>query len=234
MSIAETYVALAIGFLDPDSLPPTVIFHHDNKQWCRDTRCLIIARALEQKHYHQVLEAMQVIDVEKTDKRYEKQYINLIYERIPAMKRKKLDGKTVEVSTRKGSVCCFDLVSDRFRDDVISHVAKDHLNMKVAQLRDLNSYYCEKCKETTQLQLTRFGSKKQRKFYRIMRQCQCNDQGHTIGIPWQQVTFRIMSSELRKYKTKPSVISAPTEQTDDETDDSSSYNNATSFYTDTD
>ncbi len=202
ISVAETYVALTIGLLDPGSLPPMVIFQHDGQQWCRDTRRLTIARALERNYDHEVLEGLKVIYAKKTEKSYEKQYNNLISERIPAMKRKHLDGKSVKVSTRKGSTCCFDLASNLFRDDVIEHIARDHLQMKFDDLIGLTSYNCERCGMKTQLQVKRFGTRKQRKCYRIMRNCGCDDQGYKIDQPWQQVSLRVMCDEVSKYKAK--------------------------------
>jgi hypothetical protein len=206
MSVAETYVALAIGLLDPGSLPPMVIFQHDNKRWCRDTRRLTIARALERSHHDEVLGGIKVINAEKTDKCYEKQYNNLIDERISAMKRKKLDGKSVKVSNRKGVYCCFDLASNLFRDNVIEHVADDHLQMKFDDFIELNSYNCERCNTKTQLQLKRFGTKNERKCYRIVPDCGCNYQEYKIDKPWQQVSLRIMCDELTKYKANSSVL----------------------------
>jgi hypothetical protein len=234
MSIAETYVALAIGLLDPNSLPPMVIFHHDNNSWCRDTRRLMIARALERNRYFSVLEKMQVIDAKKTDNNYRKQYKNLISERLPAMKRKKLDGKNVEVSTRKGRICCFDRASNLFRDDVIEHVAISHLHIPVTELKNLNTYQCKTCSNETKLQFTRLGSRKQRKYYRIMRGCKCVGQEHIVGIPWQEISFGRMCDELRNYKSIRDPFSLQSQQIDDETDDSSSCGNETSYQTDTD
>jgi hypothetical protein len=234
MDVAETYVALAIGLLDPDSLPPIVIFQHDNKRWCRDTRRLTIARALERNHHYKALGGIKVINAEKTDKCYEKQYNNLIRERIPAMKRKKLDGKSVKVSTRKGPTCCFNLASNLFRDDVIEHVAEDHLQMEFDDLIELNSYNCERCNATTQLQLKRFGTKKQRKCYRIVPDYGGGDQNYKIDKPWQQVSLRIMCDEVRKYKAKFFPSASLARETDDETDDSISDKYQTSIYADTD
>jgi hypothetical protein len=216
MSIAETYVALAIGLLDPTSLPPMVIFDHDLLSWCRDTRRLVIARALEQNCYFPVLEKMQVIDAKKTDNNYKEQYNSLINERLPAMKRKKLDGKNVEVSTREGRICCFDRASNLFRNDVIEHVAISHLHMPVTELKNLNTYQCEKCDNETKLQFTRFGSRKQRKYYRIVRGCKCVGQEHIVGIPWQEVSFGRMCDELRKYKSDHGRFSLQSQQPDDE------------------
>jgi hypothetical protein len=234
MSIAETYVALAIGFLDPTSLPPMVIFDHDLLSWCRDTRRLVIARALEQNCYFPVLEKMQVIDAKKTDNNYKEQYNNLINERLPAMKRKKFDGKNVEVSTRKGRFCCFDLASNLFRDDVIEHVAKCHLDMTVTELENLNTYQCKTCGNETKLQFTRLGNRKQRKYYRIVRGCKCVDQGHIIDIPWQEVSFGRICDELRKYKSIRDPFSLQSQQIVDETDNFSSCGNETSYQTDPD
>jgi hypothetical protein len=229
ISVAETYVALAIGFLNPCSLPPMVIFQHENKRWCRDTRRLAIARALEKNGYFDVLRDMQVINADRNDERYDKQYNTLIDERLPAMNRKKLDGKTVKISSQKGSTCCFDMATNMFLEDVIEHVATDHLKITVDELKNLNSYDCDECKKETQLQFTRSGSKKQRKQYRIIRKCGCADnQAYEINIPWQQVSLRRMCNELCKYKKHSNCSRCCAKQTDDETDNSGGYENETS------
>ncbi|CAF1018685.1 unnamed protein product [Adineta steineri] len=200
MNVAETYVALALGLLDPCSLPPMVIFLYDNQQWCRDTRRLAIARALEDNGYHNVSKAMQVIYANENNEQYQKQYDNLINERIPAMERKKFNGKNVKISDKKGSTCCFNnQCMSLFRDDIIEHVAIEHLHITPNDLVSLGEYYCEECGTLTQLQLVRKGSKKQRKSYTIQRECGCGDD-QRIELPWQQVSLSTVCDELREYK----------------------------------
>lgn len=102
MTVAETYVILELNILDPASLPPMVIFKYDDKYWCRDTRRMMIAKALLEANRFSASGNMQCILVTGKDKEYRKQYQNLIDERLPSMKRKGIDGTTVKISTKKG------------------------------------------------------------------------------------------------------------------------------------
>ncbi|CAF1039788.1 unnamed protein product [Adineta steineri] len=204
MSVGETYVALALGFLDPCSLPPMVIFSYNNQQWGRDTRRLSIARALENKGYNDASKKMQVIDVDEDNEEYKKQYDNLIKERIRSMKSKKLNGKNVKICSKRGLTCCFnDQCASLFRDDIITHMAWDHLHVFPNDLLSLDEYYCEECKTQTQLQLVRKGTRKQRNSYTIQRECGCRDDKR-IELPWQEVSLTRVYNELRKYKENQS------------------------------
>ncbi|CAF3530290.1 unnamed protein product [Rotaria socialis] len=50
MSVSETYVALANGFLDPAALSPIRIFEHSKQLYCIDTRRLRIAKELQRQN----------------------------------------------------------------------------------------------------------------------------------------------------------------------------------------
>lgn len=47
MSVSETYIALANGFIDPTDLAPITIFEYNDYLYCIDTRRLTIAKELQ-------------------------------------------------------------------------------------------------------------------------------------------------------------------------------------------
>ena len=209
MSVAETYAALALGFLDPGSLPPMVIFHHDNRYWSRDARRLTIARALEENGYDNVLKQTNVIFAKRNDRTYAEQYRNLIENRLPSMRKKQFDGKTVEVANKKGRTCCFNMTSHKFRDDLIEHIASDHLSSKVEELKNVASYECCHCRKKTKLQVKRTGSNKQCKYYTVIRCCGCIvHQANPIEKRWQEVTLQDMVRFLTKFKGDEKLVIA--------------------------
>ncbi|CAF3460693.1 unnamed protein product [Rotaria socialis] len=80
MSVSETYVALANGFLDPAALSPIRIFEHSKQLYCIDTRRLRIAKELQRQNKVSVLQRFPFQYIKSYD-----QYFNFVYERLPAM-----------------------------------------------------------------------------------------------------------------------------------------------------
>jgi hypothetical protein len=111
MSVSETYIALANGFLDPDSLAPITIFEHDQYLYCIDTRRLTIAKELQRRNKKDVLKKFRFQYVKKGDAEFADQYHNLVYERLPAMKKTGLDGSTIKLYPKSEYMCCFDQIS---------------------------------------------------------------------------------------------------------------------------
>lgn len=78
----------------------------------------------------------------KGDEKFANQYADLINNRLPAMKKKGLDGSTIKLNVKTDHKCCYNLDAGRFRDDLEEHIAKDHLKMSVRDFKELNVNQC--------------------------------------------------------------------------------------------
>jgi hypothetical protein len=188
MSVSEIYVALANGFLDPTSLVPITIFEYNEHLYCIDTRRLKITKELQRRRKFDVLKRFPFQYVKKSDEKFASQYANLVDDRLPAMKKKGLDGSTVKLCGKSDDMCCYNLASGNFRDDLDEHIAHDHLHMTVLTFKELNVYQCNK---KSQISIIKPPNKTN---YRFIQNCTCPNSElmvlHTINKPWTEVTFQ--------------------------------------------
>lgn len=113
MSVSETYVALAAGFLDPTSLAPITIFEHNKYYYCIDTRRLTIAKELQQRGKLDILRRFPFRYVKEGDADFVDQYHNLINDRLPALKKKVL--MVQQLNFRENQTTC--IVTTQIQDD---------------------------------------------------------------------------------------------------------------------
>jgi len=191
MSVSETYVALANGFLDPASLASITIFEHNKHLYCIDTRRLTILKELQRKKKLDVLKGFNVQYVREGDKAFTEQYFNLVYERLPAMKSKGLDGSTIKLYRQSGYMCCFDSISGNFRDDLDEHIACDHLKMSFSEFKELNISQCNRCNQKLHINAIKPSNKS---YYIFKKNCTCRNSEplalYTIKKPWTEFTLR--------------------------------------------
>jgi len=164
MSVSETYVALANGFLDPTSLAPITIFEYNEHLYCIDTRRLTIAKELQRRGKFAILKRFPIQYTTKYDKEFEDQYCNLVYERLPAMKKKNLDGSTINLYHESDYMCCYNSVSGKFRDDLDEHIARDHLKMSVSDFKEMNISQCSQCNQKLRITIIKPSNKGYYKF----------------------------------------------------------------------
>jgi hypothetical protein len=202
MSVSETYVALANGFLDPASLASITIFEHNKHLYCIDTRRLTILKELQRKKKLDVLKGFDVQYVKEGDKAFTEQYFNLVYERLPTMKSKGLDGSTIKLYRESAYMCCFDSISGNFRDDLDEHVAHDHLKMSFAEFKKLNVGQCNRCHQKFHLTVFKPSNKST---YKVMHHCACRKYGSTvldtIEKPWPQVTLQEICETILSWNS---------------------------------
>ena len=125
------------------------------------------------------------------------QYRDFVDHRLPAMRRKGLDGLTVKLSDRRGPTCCFNSES-RFRTDLEEHIMPDHLNnFNIELFQSLTIYYCNMCRTKTRITCTKSTS---RSYYQIIRRCGCKPKRpHRFAKPWSELTFSDLYNELLQY-----------------------------------
>jgi hypothetical protein len=199
MSISETYVVLANGFLDPASLAPIRIFEVGSNLYCIDTRRLKIVKELQRRNKLDVLKHFTVQYVRENDENFTNQYCDLVDRRLPAMKRKGLDGLTIKLDDNPKNLnymCCFDEMGN-FRDDLDEHIAGEHLDMDVRLFKSLNTYECHKCDQKAHI----IAKKPQSNgCYSFFQQCMCRRSELSILYrmtkSWTEVTFAEFCNEF--------------------------------------
>ncbi|CAF3441160.1 unnamed protein product [Rotaria socialis] len=182
MSVSETYVALANGFLDPAALSPIRIFEH-SKQF--------------------VLQRFPFQYIKSYD-----QYFNFVYERLPAMEKKGLDGSTIKLSDR---TCCFKDLSGNFISDLDDHIARVHLRMDPSEFQQLNICQCRGCYQELKIYITKSSNNSG---YRFMGKCHCENSEPKellkMEKPWTEATLREICDKFLDFKRtlNPSLTSS--------------------------
>ncbi len=127
----------------------------------------------------------------KHDKEFEDQYCNLVYERLPAMKKNNLDGSTIKLYHESDYTCCYNSVSGKFRDDLDEHVARDHLKMNVSDFKEMNISQCSQCNQKLHITIIKPSSIGR---YRFIQICACRTSKakvlYTTKKSWTEVTLR--------------------------------------------
>jgi hypothetical protein len=191
ISVSEMYVALANGFLDPISLAPITIFEYDEQLYCINARRLTIAKELQQRGKLDILERLPIQYVTKDDKEFAEQYRNFVDERLPAMKKKGFDGSTIKVYRDLYYMCCYSLITGKFRDDLDEHIARYHLKMKISDFEKMNVSQCDRCHQERYITIIKPSNKGS---YKFIQNYACRISGsivlHTMEEPWTEVTLR--------------------------------------------
>ncbi len=191
ISVSETYVALANGFINPASLPPITIFEYNESLYCIDTRRLMIAKELQRKKKFNVLKRFPLQYVKKGDAEFANQYFNFVYERLPAMKKYGFDGSTIKLDRKLDYMCCYNSISGNFRDDLDEHIACDHLKMSFSEFKELNISQCNRCNQKLHINAIKPSNKS---YYIFKQNCACRNSEplalYTIKKPWTEVTLR--------------------------------------------
>ncbi len=127
----------------------------------------------------------------KHDKEFEDQNCNLVYERLPAMKKKNLDGSTINLYHESDYMCCYNSVSGKFRDDLDEHIARDHLKMSVSDFKEMNISQCSQCNQKLRITIIKPSNKGS---YKFIKNCACKTSASStllvMEIPWTEVTLR--------------------------------------------
>jgi hypothetical protein len=191
MSVSETYIILANGFLDPASLAPITIFEFNEHLYCIDTRRLTIAKNLQRTKKLDILKRFPFQYVKKGDNEFADRYLNLVDDRLPAMKKKGLDGSKIKLYPESDYMCCYNLVSGNFRDDLDEHIAHDHLRMSFLEFKNLNISQCSRCNQKTYINFIKPSNKSS---YIFRQNCSCQNSEplvlHIMKKPWTEVTLR--------------------------------------------
>lgn len=199
MSVAETYVLVENGFLDPASFAPITIFEHDGYLYCIDTRRVTIAKELQRKGKIDILKRLPIEYVREGDRKFHDQHRNLVDDRLPSMRKKGLDGSTAKLYEKSGYMCCY-TGSARFRDDLTEHIACDHLQMDESDFRSLNTAQCGQCYQKSTVVIHKPSNKGS---YRFIRHCSCEDsEGRvllTMDNPWTDVGLLEICRLLAHY-----------------------------------
>ena len=202
MSISETYVLLANGFLDPSSLAPMTIFEHDDYLYCIDTRRLKIAKELERKGKRDISQLLPIQYVKKGDPHFASQYHDLVNKRLPAMKKKGLNGSTITLDEEPSYMCCYKPNSAQFHDDLEEHIAHDHLEMDVSEFRKLNISQCDQCNQKSTIII----HKPAHKSYRFIQEHVCSHVErqivHIMEKPWPDVSLQEISDLFRQLNNR--------------------------------
>lgn len=195
MSVSETYFLLAIGILDPSSFSPMRIFKHNYSLYCIDTRRLKTAKELQDRGKFDVLNRLPIQYIEKDDTDFGNQYRNLVHQRLPAMRRKGLDGSTIKVREETDYMCCYEPDSDQFRDDLEEHIIWDHLDMSILDFRRLHRFQCSPCKHESRIIIKKPAKKGHYKFIEKSISQQSKEIVlHTTEKSWDRISLK----EIRK------------------------------------
>ena len=202
MSVSETYFLLANGILDPSSFSPMRIFNHNNSLYCIDTRRLKIAKELKDKRKFDVLKRLPIQYIEKDDIDFVNQYRNLVHVRLPAMRRKGLDGSTIRLREESGYMCCYESDSDQFHDDLEEHIIWNHLKMSISDFQRLNVFQCSQCKQESRIIIKKPASQGRYKFIQKSTSQQLKERMlHTTDKPWAEISLREICEILVELKS---------------------------------
>jgi len=199
MTVAETLFALIYRLIEPNCLPAVRIFVYERKLWCIDTRRLMIINELIRREEWDLVVKIPMIFISKDDDEHAGQFNDFLQNRCPSLKRKKIDGLSIKVMDKYGSMCCYDGKKNRFRMDLDQHIAQDHLGMSLDFIKSLTDYQCNICHRLTQICCEKYRTKRT-KSYAVDSQCGCvTNPLYPLDEPWYKTSLKDLCDALLVY-----------------------------------